>query len=72
MCKYEIVGDTEGTRFWPQTDGQTDDVKPVYPLFNFVEAEGIIMHTKFGSEFSWNKSSLQIYLNFFPIYDKSA
>ena len=44
MCKYEmdptsIVEDTERT---PQTDGQmngrTDDVKPVYPPFNFVEA----------------------------------
>ena len=55
MCKYEmdpasIVEDTERTRFCPQTDrrtdGQTDrrtdDVKPVYPPFNFVEAGGII------------------------------
>ena len=25
-----------------QTDRRTDDVKPVYPPFNFVEAEGII------------------------------
>ena len=50
MCKYEmdptnIVEDTERTRFCPQTDrrtdGQTDKVKPVYPPFNFVEAEGI-------------------------------
>ena len=44
MCKYEmdstsIVEDTEGTRFCPQTD----KVKPVYPPFNFVEAEGIII-----------------------------
>ena len=47
MCKYEmdpasIVEDTERTRFCTQTDGQTDkrtdDVKPVSPLFNFVEA----------------------------------
>ena len=55
MCKYEmdpmsIAEDTEQTRFCPQTDGrtdgrtdgQTDKVKPVYPPFNFVEAEGII------------------------------
>ena len=55
MCKYEmdptsIVGDTERTRFCLQTDGrtdrctdrQTDDVKPVYPPFNFVEEGGII------------------------------
>ena len=53
MCKYEmdltsIVEDTEQTRFCPQMDGQTDrpmdrrtdDVKPVYPPFNFVEAGG--------------------------------
>ena len=41
MCKYEmdpmsIVEDTERTRFCPQRDrrmdGQTDKVKPVYPL----------------------------------------
>ena len=51
MCKYEIdrasiVEDTERTRFCPQTDGRmdgqtdrrTDDVKPVYSPFNFVEA----------------------------------
>ena len=48
MCKYEmdptsIVEDTERTRFCPQKDRQTDEVKPVYPPFNFVEAEGIIM-----------------------------
>ena len=51
MCKYEmdpaiIVEDTERTWFCPQTDRQTDrrtdDVKPVYPPFNLVEAEGII------------------------------
>ena len=24
------------------TDGRTDDMKPVYPLFNFVEVGGII------------------------------
>ena len=44
MCKYEmdlmsIVEDTEQTLFCPQTD----KVKPVYPPFNFVEAEGIII-----------------------------
>ena len=43
MYKYEmdpvsIVGDTERKRFRPQTDGQTDRVKPAYPPFNFVEA----------------------------------
>ena len=43
MCKYEmdptsIVEDTEQTRFCLQMD----KVKPVYPLFNFVEAEGMI------------------------------
>ena len=42
MCKYEmvprrIIEDTERTRFCPQTDKK----KPVYPLFNFVEAGGI-------------------------------
>ena len=42
MCKYwmdpmSIVEDTERTPFCPQTD----KVKPVYPPFNFVEAEGI-------------------------------
>ena len=46
MCKYEmdpasIVEVTERTRFYPQmdgqTDGRTDNVKPVYPPFNFVE-----------------------------------
>ena len=47
ICKHEmdptsIVEDTERTRFCPQTDRQTDKVKPVYPPFNFVEAEGII------------------------------
>ena len=50
MCKYEMyptsfVEVTERTRFCPQMDGQTDrrtdDVKPVYPPFNFVEAGGI-------------------------------
>ena len=50
--KYEIdptsiVEDTEWTRFCPQTDRrtdrQTDKVKPVYPPFNLVEAEGIII-----------------------------
>ena len=53
ICKYEmvptsIVEDTEQTLFCPQTDGQmdgrtdgwTDDVKPLYPLFNFVEGGG--------------------------------
>ena len=48
MCKYEmdpkgIVEDTERTRFCPLTDGRTDDVKPVYPPFNFVEA-GVIKY----------------------------
>ena len=51
MCKYEmdpasIVEVTERTRFCPQMDGRTDrrrdDVKPVYPAFNFVEAGGIM------------------------------
>ena len=50
MCDYEmdpdsIVEVTERTGFCPQTDGrtdrQTDDVKPVYPPFKFVEAGGI-------------------------------
>ena len=36
-----IVEDTERTRFCPQTD----NVKPVYPPFNFVEAGGIIKQT---------------------------
>ena len=45
MYKYEmdstgIIEDTERTRFCPQTDRQTDKVKPVYPLFNFVEGGG--------------------------------
>ena len=48
MCKYEmdptsIVEDTEWTRFCPQTDRQTDELKPVYPPFNFAEAGGIII-----------------------------
>ena len=47
MCEYEIdlasiVEVTERPRFCPQVDGKTDrrtdDVKPVYPTFNFVEA----------------------------------
>ena len=42
-----IVEDTERAWFCPQTDrqmdGQTDKMKPVYPLFNFIEAEGIMM-----------------------------
>ena len=47
MYKYEmdpasIVEVTERTRLCPQTDGQTDYVKPVYPPFNFVEAGGIM------------------------------
>ena len=46
MDPASILEDTEQTRFCSQTDGQTDkqidDVKPVYPPFNFVEAEGII------------------------------
>ena len=61
MCKYEmdstsIVEDTERTRFCPQTDRQTDkrtdDVKPAYPPFNFVEAGGI---TKNYSYKAFNK-----------------
>ena len=54
MYKYEIdlaciVEVTERTRFCIQTDGQTDrhtrtdDMKPEYPPFNFIEAGGIIM-----------------------------
>ena len=48
MCKCEmdptsIVEDTEWTRFCPQMDKRTDDVKPVYPPFDFVEAGGIMM-----------------------------
>ena len=35
-----VVEDTELTRFHPQTDGQRDNVKPVYPTFNFIEAGG--------------------------------
>ena len=47
MCTYDmdpasIVEETERTQFCPQMDGQTnggtDDVKPVYPPSNFVEA----------------------------------
>ena len=53
MDLRSIVKDTEQTRFCPQTDGQTDrrmngrtdkrtdDVKPEYLPFNFVEAGGI-------------------------------
>ena len=46
MCKCEmdpasIMEVTEWTLFCPQTDGQTTWNQ--YPLFNFVEAEGIIM-----------------------------
>ena len=45
MCKYEIdpasiVEVTERTD--GRTDRRTDDMKPVYPPFNFVEARGII------------------------------
>ena len=59
MCKYEmdpasIMEDTERTRFSPQTDGhmdrrtdgRTDDEKPVYPPFNFVEAVGLMNVSK--------------------------
>ena len=51
MYKYEmdlasIVEDTERTWFCPQmdaqTDGQTHDMKPVVPPFNFVEVGGIM------------------------------
>ena len=45
LCKYEmdpasIVEDTESGQDFVhrQTDRRTDDVKPVYPPFNFVEA----------------------------------
>ena len=31
MDPASIVEGTERTRFWPQTDGRTDKVKPVYP-----------------------------------------
>ena len=31
-----------------RTDGQTDEVKPVYPPFNFVEAGGIKIHHRTG------------------------
>ena len=51
MCKHEmdpasIVEDTEQTWFCPHTDrwtdGQTDQVKPVYPPFNLIEVGGMI------------------------------
>ena len=42
MDPAHIVEDTEWTWFCPQTDGQTGMVKPAYPRFNFVEAEGVI------------------------------
>ena len=67
MCKYEmdptgIVEDTEQTWFCPQTDGQidgrTDNVKPVYPPFNFVEVGGIISQSK----------TLQSKTNYYRIY----
>ena len=44
MCKYKmgpasIVEDTERHNFvHRRMDRRTDDVKPVYPPFNFVEA----------------------------------
>ena len=42
MDPASIVEETERTQFCPQTDGQTngrtDDVKPVYPPSNLVEA----------------------------------
>ena len=42
MDPASIVEETERTQFCPQMDGQTnggtDDVKPVYPPSNFVEA----------------------------------
>ena len=49
IYKYEmdpasIFEETEQTRFHPQMDGQTDNMKPVYPFFNFVEAGGINLH----------------------------
>ena len=63
MCKYEmdamsILEDTERTRFCPQTDiFQTDKVKPVYPPFNFVEAEGILSRELGPSGVSPNQRS---------------
>ena len=66
ICKHEmdpmnIVEDTEWTRFCPQTDrwtdgrtdGQSDKVKPEYPLFNFVEARGIIITETKSLSYWW-------------------
>ena len=43
MDPASIVQDTEWTRFSPQRDGQThrqmNEVKPLYPTFNFDESE---------------------------------
>ena len=52
MHKYEmypasIVEDTERTRFRAQTDGRTDNVKPIYPTFNSVEAASMM---RYGSK----------------------
>ena len=58
MDPTSIVEDTEQTPFCLQTDrrtdgrtdgrkdGKTDKVKPLYPLFNFVEAGGIMSTAK--------------------------
>ena len=43
MDPASIVQDTEWTRFCPQTDGHThrpmNEMKPLYPTFNFDEIE---------------------------------
>ena len=56
MDVASIMEDTDRTPFCRQTegqidkrtdrwrDGEMDNVKPVYPAFNFIEAGGIIMH----------------------------
>ena len=41
MDPANIVEDTERTRFCSQKDGQMDDVKPVYPSYNFIKVGGI-------------------------------
>ena len=62
MCKYKmdptsIVEVTDLTRFCPQTDGQTDrrtdDMKPVCPPFNFIEAGVQSIIFKFEFEYKW-------------------
>ena len=43
MDPASIVQDTESTRFWSQTDGQThrqmNEAKPLYPTSNFDASE---------------------------------